>query len=57
MECVIPLFTTKFMGKRSTCQHKDLFLSEYSQFDDYLEMVIQFGVIMLGLGVRARARG
>ena len=45
METVIPfvkaLFVTRVAKKTSV---KDAVFAEYEQFDDYLEMVIQFGV-------------
>lgn len=47
MECVIPLVMGSFLKKSSgsgSYKHADLFLAEYDQFDDYLEMVVQFGV-------------
>ena len=44
MECVFPLVTSSCMKRRLNSKHADVFLSEYDQFDDYLEMVIQFGV-------------
>lgn len=46
MECVIPLVSgsLRMRTNAGNCKHGDLFLSQYDQFDDYLEMVIQFGV-------------
>lgn len=45
MECVIPMVTASCAKKKlDVCNHGDVFLSQYDQFDDYLEMVIQFGV-------------
>ena len=48
MECIIPLVVSYYSKKRANGREKtsvpDLFLSQYDQFDDYLEMVIQFGV-------------
>ncbi len=50
VEAVIPLVTGVCMRKRAGTRHSgrldrgELFLAEYDQFDDYLEMVIQFGV-------------
>lgn len=45
-ETVIPfvktLFGTKMAKRRASV--RDAMLAEYEQFDDYLEMVIQFGV-------------
>lgn len=49
-EAVIPLVTSMCMKKRAGSGqrggegHGEVFLAEYDQFDDYLEMVIQFGV-------------
>lgn len=46
METVIPsvkaLFSTKVTKQKTSV--RDAVLAEYEQFDDYLEMVIQFGV-------------
>ena len=45
VECVIPLVSGLCMKKKAgNCKNDDLFLSQYDQFDDYLEMVVQFGV-------------
>ena len=51
MEAVIPLVTGLCMRKKGArsqqhgkCSHAEVFLSVYDEFDDYLEMVIQFGV-------------
>ena len=47
METVIPLAKTLVFGKavfRSKAEILDTVLTEYEQFDDYLEMVVQFGV-------------
>ena len=48
VEAVIPLVTgmKKRAGSRKSARldRGEAFLSEYDQFDDYLEMVIQFGV-------------
>ncbi len=44
MECVVPLVTGTCMKRKKKFKHGDIYLSEYEQFDDYLEMVIQFGV-------------
>lgn len=50
VEAVVPLVTGICMRKRAGPQQKarldrgESFLSEYDEFDDYLEMVIQFGV-------------
>ena len=49
VECIIPLLTGcchRRRASRTACSGKpdDLFLAEYDKFDDYLEMVVQFGV-------------
>ena len=44
MECVIPLVTGTCMHRAQKLKHGDVHLTEYDQFDDYLEMVVQFGV-------------
>jgi len=53
VEAVVPLVTGTCMKRRAgphranRLDHGESFLSEYDQFDDYLEMVIQFGVCWL----------
>ena len=49
LETVIPLFKRLCVGRMEKKLGKaghvpDTILAEYDQFDDYLEMVIQFGV-------------
>ena len=50
MESVIPFLQELCVSKveRSKCKNRkvipDTILAEYDQFDDYLEMVVQFGV-------------
>lgn len=50
MEAIIPLVTGVCMKRRARERlrggdgHGEVFLSVYDQFDDYLEMVVQFGV-------------
>ena len=48
---IIPLVTGLCMRmkraclqQRGKCSHAEVFISMYDEFDDYLEMVIQFGV-------------
>ena len=59
LESLVPFLTEIFVSKRiqynkragkqkqcasEGCPPVDLILAEYDEFDDYLEMVIQFGV-------------
>ena len=48
VETVIPfvksLFVTKVKEKKGESHVPDTVLAEYDEFDDYLEMVVQFGV-------------
>ena len=49
METIMPLVKQSFMGKvgqklGKTGSIPDTILTHYDQYDDYLEMVVQFGV-------------
>lgn len=57
MECIVPLVMAKCANGSSKFKHKDVSLSDYTQFDDYLEMVIQFGVSDKSLQGRQRNKG
>lgn len=50
VECVVPMVTGTCMKRKHNLKHEDILLAEYDQFDDYLEMVVQFGVSKLSSG-------
>ena len=47
LETVFPFLKQLFAKKRKEIPLPDTILAEYDKFDDYLEMVIQFGVSIM----------